>query len=207
MKRLHYFLTQSNDWYYNGLDEFMFFFLVFFVEKTAFLISFFVHYSVIQFRNFWWNYFLNNFSLLVGLMRLFVDDGSYIFIIISDPQQNVGIQFLMKYVFQQQFLHCFTRSSNQFLIFNTSFFSISSDFFTYQLDFSLFWPLNLLSYTRCSYNLFPSFWWSVLAVSCAFLDAVHAGYRAYKPCHVPHASRIRTLGTIFTEICFGVSKE
>ena len=29
----------------------------------------------------------------------------------------------------------------------------------------------------------------------------------YKPYHVPHASRITTSGTIFTEICFGVSKE
>ena len=28
-----------------------------------------------------------------------------------------------------------------------------------------------------------------------------------KPCHVPHASRITTSGTIFTKIFFGVSKE
>ena len=36
----------------------------------SYLILFFVHYSVIQLRCFWWNYFLNNFSLLVGLLRL-----------------------------------------------------------------------------------------------------------------------------------------
>ena len=29
----------------------------------------------------------------------------------------------------------------------------------------------------------------------------------HKPCHVPHASQITTLGTIFTEIFFGASKE
>ena len=29
----------------------------------------------------------------------------------------------------------------------------------------------------------------------------------HKPYHVPHASQIATLGTIFTEIYFGVSKE
>ena len=33
---LHFFITQSIDWYYNGLDESIFFFLVFFLEKTAF---------------------------------------------------------------------------------------------------------------------------------------------------------------------------
>ena len=67
--------------------------------------------------------------------------------------------------------------------------------------------LYLLPSTSCPYNLFPSFWRSVLAASCAFFDAVHGGYRAYKPCHVPHASRITTSGAIFTEICFGVPWE
>ena len=35
MNRLHYYMTQSIDWYYNGLDESIFYFLVFFLEKTA----------------------------------------------------------------------------------------------------------------------------------------------------------------------------
>ena len=36
LNRLHYFRTQSIDWYYNGLDESTFFFLVLFLEKNAF---------------------------------------------------------------------------------------------------------------------------------------------------------------------------
>ena len=63
MNRLNYVITQSNDWYYHELGEFIFFFLVFFLEKTAFLFSFFVHYA-------WFSQGLNNFSLLVGLLRL-----------------------------------------------------------------------------------------------------------------------------------------
>ena len=70
MNRIPHFITQSTAWY-DRLDEFFFFFLVFFLEKTAFDLSLrFVHYSVIKLRYFWWNYFLNNFSLLVGLLRL-----------------------------------------------------------------------------------------------------------------------------------------
>ena len=88
------------------------------------MISIFVHYSVIQLRYFWWNYFLNNFSLLIGLLKLVCllmmvgihihdDQSSWLFIMIS---QNVGIHFLMKFVFQQQFLYCSTWNSNQFLV-------------------------------------------------------------------------------------------
>ena len=35
MNQIPHFITQSIDWY-DGLDEFIFFFLVFFLEKTAF---------------------------------------------------------------------------------------------------------------------------------------------------------------------------
>ena len=35
MNRIPHFITQSIDWY-DGLDESIFFFLVFFIEKTAF---------------------------------------------------------------------------------------------------------------------------------------------------------------------------
>ena len=34
MNQVSHFITQSIDWY-DGLDEFIFFFLVFFLEKTA----------------------------------------------------------------------------------------------------------------------------------------------------------------------------
>ena len=111
----------------------------------------------------------------------------------------------MKYVLQQQFLYCFTWSSNQFHILNIFTFLFLKTFLLINSISLCFDP-----YTFCHllavriYILFPSFWRSVLAVFCAFLDVVHGGYRAYKPCHVPHASRITTSGTIFTEICFGV---
>ena len=50
-------------------DESIFFFLALFLEKTAPNLLVFVHYNVIQLRYFRWNYFLNNFSLLDGLLR------------------------------------------------------------------------------------------------------------------------------------------
>ena len=139
---------------------------------------------------------------LIGcLLRLVcLLDGRYIFIMISDPQQNVGIHFLMKHVLQQFLFVCFTKAAIN-LLFQHLILSFSSDFFTNKLDFSLFWPLYFLPSTSCLYNIFPLvFGWSVLAVSCAFLDVARAGYCAYKPCNVPHASRITTSGTIFTEI-------
>ena len=122
---------------------------------------------------------------------MFVDDGRYIFIMIShycDPQQNVGIHFLMKYVLRQQFLYFFTWSSNQFLILNIFSFSFLQTLFTYQLNFSLFLHLNLLPSTRCPYSLFPSFWQSVLSVSCAFwtlcmLVTMHISQLMCYTCH------------------------
>ena len=52
-----------------------------------------------------------------------------------------------------------------FFFWTTFFFSFSSDFYTYQLDFFLFWLLNHV----------PSF--NLASVSCAFSDAVNASYR------------------------------
>ena len=51
-------------------------------------------------------------------------------------------------------------------------------------------------------NLFPSFWlFLVLFWMLWMLVTVH------KPCHVPHASRMKTSRTIFTERLFSVSKQ
>ena len=72
----------------------------------------------------------------------------YSYFIIID--QNVS--FLMKQVFNNSLCFSSTLCIYQFLILNT-LFSFPADFFTYQLDFSLFWPLNLLSPSI----LFPSF--------------------------------------------------
>ena len=66
-------------------SESIFFFLLFF---SSFLISLlFVHYSVIKLRYFWWNYFLDNFRLLIGLLKLV----SLLMVGQIIDQQNVGI--------------------------------------------------------------------------------------------------------------------
>ena len=125
------FVTQFNDWYCNGLDEFIFLFLVFFLEKTAFLISFFVYCNVTQLKYFWWNYFLNNFCLLIGLLRLVcLLDGRYIFIMISDPQQNTGVHFWWNMFFSNTFYIVSHKAAINFLVW-TSFPFFPSDFFTY----------------------------------------------------------------------------
>ena len=106
-------------------------------------------------------------------------------------------------VLQQKFSYCFTWSTNQLLLLNI--FSFSSDFFTYQLNFFLFWLLNLLSSTT-HYNWLICFWvsWSHFSVLFWMLRML---VTMNKWCHVPHASRITTLGKIFTKIPFGLPKE
>ena len=61
MNRIFHFITHSIDWY-DGLDEFIFFVLVFFLEKTAFdLLAFWILLVKLL---------LDNFRLLVGFLRL-----------------------------------------------------------------------------------------------------------------------------------------
>ena len=74
MNQLLYFVAQSIDWYdvLSKSDESIFLSLqsIFFMKKTVFDLPFFVFffvYKLIQLRYFWWNCFLNNFSLLSGL--------------------------------------------------------------------------------------------------------------------------------------------
>ena len=75
-------------------------------------------------------------------------------------QGNVHFLHLMRYVFQQQSFYYFHMHINQFLLLRK--FSFTLDLFTYQLDFSFFWPLNLL--LSPSYFFFSKF----LAISYAF---------------------------------------
>ena len=80
-------------------------------------------------------------------------------------------------------------------------FSLSSDFFTNQLDFSVLSMESSAIYCPIT-NLFPSFWlFLVLFWRLWMLGTV------FKPCHVPHASRITTLEILFMERRFSVSKE
>ena len=179
MNRLHYFITQSKNWYYNGSDEFIIFFLIFFLEKPAFLISFFIHYCLIQLRYFWWNYLLNNISLLAGLLKLVCFlDRRYIYIMISDPQQNVGIHFLTKYVLQQQFLYCFTWSRNQFLILNIFSFHFLQTFLLINLISFCFDPYifcHLLAVRITCFRGFGGWFWKffVLFWTLCMLVTVH----------------------------------
>ena len=74
-------------------------------------------------------------------------------------------------------------------------FSFSADFFTYQLDFSLFWLLNHLPSASC------------LVGSNSFLCFFGCCECMLKQYHVPHTSRISTSGNTFIKICFCASNE
>ena len=65
--------------------------------------------------------------------------------------------------------------------------------------------LNIFAFfTYCHLlaNLFPSFW-----LFCVLLWMRWMQVTVHKLCHLPHASRITTCGTIFAEIFSGVSKK
>ena len=103
------------------------------------------------------------------------------------------LHFLMTNVLQQQLLCFFTWSMNQLLNLNIFPFFI---IFTYELDFSVLrstvWPANLF----LSFWLFLVLFWMLWMLVTVF-----------NLCQVPHASRITTWGTLFTERLFSVSKE
>ena len=113
------------------------------------------------------------------------------------------IRFLMT-SFLKQFLYWFTWSSNQLL--NLIIFSFLS-LQTFLLINSIFLVLTIESSASIHWqtdltNLFPSFW-----LFLVFFRMLWMLVTVHKPCHVPHASRITTSGTIFTEKLFSVSKE
>ena len=136
MNQIPYLITQSINHFY---------FSSFFPQKVL-LISFFVHYSVIQLRYFQRNYFLDNFSLLDGLLRLFCllmvhsrfimiiewTECSYIATFSNDTCSWTTV-FLASH---------WATINNQLLLLNI--FSFSSGIFTYQLNSFLLWFLNLL---------------------------------------------------------------
>ena len=115
---------QSIEWY-DGLDESIFFFYSSFsLQRKLHLISLlFVYYSVIKLRYFSQNYLLNNFCLLIGLLRLvcllIVGQKVHSYLIIKSLtrriQLGIYIHSLMTNILQQQLLYCFIWSSNQLL--------------------------------------------------------------------------------------------
>ena len=85
--------------------------------------------------------------------------------------------------------------------------SLFSFFRLFYLSTQFLLVLTIKSFARIHWltgltNLFPSFWlFLVLFWMLWMLVTVH------KPCHVPHASRMKTSRTIFTERLFSVSKQ
>ena len=107
-------------------------------------------------------------------------------------------------VLQEQFLYCFTWSSNQLLNLNIFSFVFLEIFLLFNTNSSCFddWIFCQHSLTNWSDQLVSKF----LAVSCAFLD-LWMLVTMDKPCHGPHTSRMTTWITIFTRILFSVSKK
>ena len=76
MHHLSYFIIQSID-SYDGLARVVnpssFIYSLFSGENSIWspCFLFIRHYRVIQLRYFWWNYFMNKFSLIHGLLRMF----------------------------------------------------------------------------------------------------------------------------------------
>ena len=104
----------------------------------------------------------------------------------------------MTNVFQQQLLYFFIWSSNQLLNLNIFSFFRLFDLLTRFLSVLTLEAIHWLA------NFFPSFWqflvlfWMLWMLVTVFKVTV---------CHVPHASRITTWGTLFTERFFSASKE
>ena len=131
-------------WWVDKSDELIFLFLVFFLGKIAFYLLVFCSLQRDSAQIIWWNYFLNNFSLLDGLLRLVCLLMVYSYFIMIIDQQDVG-NFLMTHVLQQQSLILHHMEYQWISSFEHLYFSLSADVFTYQLNSSLFRPLNLLS--------------------------------------------------------------
>ena len=145
--------------------------------------------------------------MLVGLLRLVcLLDGRYMFIMISDPQQNVSIHFLINMFFNNSFYIASHGAAINLFFWTSPLFLFSRPFYlsTQFLCFDPYIFCHLLVVHITCFRVFSSRFWQFLVL---FLDPVHAGYHAFKLCHVPQESWITTSGTTFTGICFGVSKE
>ena len=143
---------------------FIFLFLQPFFRRKMFSISLvFVHYKVIKLRYVWWYYSWNSFSLVGGLWRLvclFMNGLLY-----SYPSSTSRIYiFWWDMIINKSLYYCHivhqSISSEELFFF--------SEFFTYQLDFFLFWRLHLQSFLTC---------FRVSGCFFFFMYAVDAGYR------------------------------
>ena len=99
----------------------------------------------------------------------------------------------MTNVLQQQISYCFTWSRNRLLNLNIFSFLFPQAFL---LINSISFCFNPWIFSHPLTNLFLVLFWVLWML-----------VTVYKPCHVPHASRITTLGKLFKERLFSVSKE
>ena len=124
------------------------FFLSFFLEKTAFdLVFCYGHYNVIQLRYFWWNYFLNNFSLLVDLLRLvclLMMVGTYSSWSVIICQQNVGSCTFSDEIFSSTTVFILLHMRQQSISYSEHLLFFFFRLFYLSTRFLFFWPLNLL---------------------------------------------------------------
>ena len=99
-----------------------------------------------------------------------------------------------------KFLYCFRWNNNQFLILNI----FSCLFFRLLYWSTRFLFVLALESSPIYYlpNLVPSFWLFLVFFWMLWMLVI-----MHNPCHVPHASRLKTWGTTFTEIFFSVSKK
>ena len=135
MNQLLHFRTQSID-LNDELTRMMnpFFFLDFFLEKTIFDLSVFCSSKrdSAQLRYFWWNYFLNNFSLFDGLLRLVCLLIVHRYFIVIIDKHNDGI--FSDETCSSTSVYILLHMKHQLVVSLQHFFlSFSSDFFTYRL--------------------------------------------------------------------------
>ena len=136
MNQLPHFITRS-------VDHFLF--LVFFGKKL-YLISFFVHYIVIQLIDFYWNYFLYNFSLLDGLLRLvfcwwYIATSSWP---LTSEQWECYLATFYDESYSSAKIFILLHMERQSVAYFEHLFFFFRLFFTYQPNFFLLWSLNLL---------------------------------------------------------------
>ena len=105
----------------------------------------------------------------------------------------------MTNVLQQQISYCSTWSSNWLLNLNIFSFLFPQAFL---LINSISLCFNPWIFSHLQANLFPSFWLFLVLFWVLWMLVT-----VYKPCHVPHASRITTSRKLFGERLFSVSKE
>ena len=208
MNRIPHFITQSIDWC-DGLDQFIFFFLVFFLKKTAFDLLAFITVWLSLDTSGETTWIILEFCLIVGLLRLvcLLMLGQYVYLatfhhMTNDLQQNVSIAYIFwwQMLFNNSFYIASHEAAISFLIWTSSLFFFFRLFYLSTRFISVLTlkssAIHWLTCFQVSSGKFLVLFWMIW-----MLVTMH------KLCEVPHASWITACGTIFTERHSSVSKE